>query len=96
MLHLERLTERFPACPQPSLPLSFVADEDSGSATVRRCSRTLTQPSNHKCVMLINIPRMNDTRARQNLPEKSGGESLCLSFCGGGHRQPRAAETTQA
>lgn len=30
---------------------------------------TLTQPSNHTYVMLIKVPRMNDTRARQNLRE---------------------------
>lgn len=78
VLHLEQFTER--GFQQAFLPLSFAVGEDSGSATVRWCGCRPTQLNKHTYVMLINVPSRNDTRALQNLPEKSGGESTCLSF----------------
>lgn len=78
LLHLERFTER--GFQRAFLPLSFAVGEDSGSATVRWCGCRPTQLNKHTYVMLINVSCSNDTHAPLNLPEKSGGESMCLSF----------------
>lgn len=77
-LGLERFTERF--FRQALLPLSSAVGEDCGSATVLWCICRPTQLNKHTYVMLSNIPYRNDTCALQNLLEKSGGESMCLSF----------------